>query len=86
MAADGSWKLHRRDDDTAYDPRIRPFYLKAADKHRTVWSEPYVFSKPAGEIARALLTSLAGFRGNSRATDDVTFVIVKFIAASGTSS
>jgi serine phosphatase RsbU (regulator of sigma subunit) len=38
--------------------------------------------QPAGEIARALLTSLAAFRGNSRATDDVTFVIVKYLPLS----
>jgi methyl-accepting chemotaxis protein len=40
---DGSWKVHRRDDDTGYDPRLRPFYMKAAQANRTVWIEPYVF-------------------------------------------
>ncbi|MGB7157338.1 MAG: SpoIIE family protein phosphatase [Tepidisphaeraceae bacterium] len=40
---DGSWKLHRKDDDTGYDPRTRPFYLKAKEAKRLVWLPPYVF-------------------------------------------
>jgi len=54
---DGSWKMHRKDDDTGYDPRIRPFYLKAAAQHRTVWIEPYVFYEqgvPGISCARSL--------------------------------
>ncbi len=57
VAPDGSWKLHRRDDDTGYDPRLRPFYMKAAGKHRTVWIEPYVFYEqgvPGISCARAM--------------------------------
>ena len=54
---DGSWKLLRQDKDTAYDPRIRPFYMKAAGQHQTVWTEPYIFYEqgvPGISCARAL--------------------------------
>jgi hypothetical protein len=39
----GDWKLHRRADDTHYDPRTRPFYTMAASAKRRVWTSPYVF-------------------------------------------
>jgi phosphoserine phosphatase RsbU/P len=54
---DGSWKLQRQDDDTAYDPRLRPFYMKAAGQHQTVWTEPYIFYEqgvPGISCARAM--------------------------------
>ena len=41
--ADGTWKLHRRDENTGYDPRQRPFYIKAKETKRLVWLPPYVF-------------------------------------------
>jgi len=40
---DGSWKVFRRDPDSGYDPRSRPFYRKARDQGRLVWLPPYVF-------------------------------------------
>jgi hypothetical protein len=41
---DGSWKVFRRDPDSGYDPRIRPFYRKVREQGRLVWLPPYVFS------------------------------------------
>src|SRR5690606_15733873 len=46
VAADGSWAPARRDPDTGYDPRTRPFYrlaAAAAAARRGVWTPPYVF-------------------------------------------
>jgi serine phosphatase RsbU (regulator of sigma subunit) len=40
---DGSLRRWRRDDDSGYDPRTRPFYRKAREKNRLVWLPPYVF-------------------------------------------
>jgi sigma-B regulation protein RsbU (phosphoserine phosphatase) len=40
---DGSWKRARSDDDSGYDPRTRPWYLKARQEGRLVWLPPYVF-------------------------------------------
>jgi serine phosphatase RsbU (regulator of sigma subunit) len=39
----GAWQLNRKDDDSGYDPRKRPFYLKAREAKRRVWLPPYVF-------------------------------------------
>ena len=43
VLADGSWKLVRTEEDTAYDPRKRPFYQHARSAGRLVWSPPYIF-------------------------------------------
>jgi serine phosphatase RsbU (regulator of sigma subunit) len=40
---DGTWSLSRTDDDSGYDPRKRPFYVKARQEGRLVWLPPYVF-------------------------------------------
>jgi serine phosphatase RsbU (regulator of sigma subunit) len=40
---DGAWQPHRTDDDTGYDPRKRPFYVKAKAAKQLVWLPPYVF-------------------------------------------
>jgi sigma-B regulation protein RsbU (phosphoserine phosphatase) len=39
---DGQWVLHRRVDDTGYDPRTRPFYVEARRAGTLVWLPPYV--------------------------------------------
>lgn len=43
VADDESRELINRNPDSGYDPRIRPFYIKAAGAPGIVWSEPYVF-------------------------------------------
>jgi sigma-B regulation protein RsbU (phosphoserine phosphatase) len=40
---DGSWKFFRRESDTGFDPRVRPYYLRAKEAKRIVWPPPYVF-------------------------------------------
>jgi len=39
----GQWVVHRRADDTGYDPRVRPFYVEARRAGALVWLPPYVF-------------------------------------------
>lgn len=43
VLADDSRKLFRQDKDSGYDPRKRPFYIKAKKEGRLVWLPPYVF-------------------------------------------
>lgn len=45
---DGTWQVFRREEDTGYDPRQRPFYQKAKAAERLVWLEPYVFYDQGG--------------------------------------
>jgi sigma-B regulation protein RsbU (phosphoserine phosphatase) len=40
---DGTRKLFKSDDDSGYDPRVRPFYVQAKRAGRLVWLPPYVF-------------------------------------------
>src|SRR5262249_35112184 len=40
---DGSWRESKREADTGYDPRTRPFYQLAAKGTDVVWTDPYVF-------------------------------------------
>ena len=39
----GTWRPGRREADSGYDPRQRPFYQKASQAKRLVWLPPYVF-------------------------------------------
>jgi sigma-B regulation protein RsbU (phosphoserine phosphatase) len=43
VPASGEWQVHRRDDDSGYDPRTRPYYKKAKEAGRIAWLPPYVF-------------------------------------------
>src|SRR5215471_9633325 len=43
LLPDGSLRLFRTDPDSGYDPRIRPFYVKAKQVGRLTWLPPYVF-------------------------------------------
>ncbi|HJZ93666.1 MAG TPA: SpoIIE family protein phosphatase [Gemmataceae bacterium] len=40
---DGKWRVDRPEMDSAYDPRVRPFYTKAKAANRLVWLPPYIF-------------------------------------------
>jgi phosphoserine phosphatase RsbU/P len=63
---DGSWKSTRTDDDSGYDPRTRPFYLKAKDSHKLVWLPPYVFYNqgiPGVSCAAAVRDAQTKLRG-----------------------
>jgi sigma-B regulation protein RsbU (phosphoserine phosphatase) len=39
----GTQKPFKTDDDSGYDPRVRPFYVKPKQEGRLVWLPPYVF-------------------------------------------
>lgn len=43
VLADGTWKVVKEEADSGYDPRTRPFYVKAKRENRLVWLPPYVF-------------------------------------------
>jgi sigma-B regulation protein RsbU (phosphoserine phosphatase) len=36
-------RILRQNPDSHYDPRTRPFYIKAVQSHRVVWLPPYMF-------------------------------------------
>jgi phosphoserine phosphatase RsbU/P len=40
---DGTWRLFRDEPDSGFDPRVRPFYLRAQQAERIAWTQPYVF-------------------------------------------
>src|SRR5436309_12209491 len=40
---DGTWKEFKADDDSGYDPRVRPFYTGAKEAGRLTWLRPYFF-------------------------------------------
>jgi phosphoserine phosphatase RsbU/P len=63
---DGTWQVFRDDDDSDYDPRVRPFYTRAKEVGRLVWLRPYVFQFQwvPGITCAAPVTDAAGqFRG-----------------------
>jgi serine phosphatase RsbU (regulator of sigma subunit) len=43
VQTDGTRKVVRSEEDSGYDPRKRPFYVKAKQAGRLVWLPPYVF-------------------------------------------
>jgi sigma-B regulation protein RsbU (phosphoserine phosphatase) len=43
VRSDGSWVVSQDNPDSGYDPRARPFYVKAKQEGRLVWLRPYVF-------------------------------------------
>jgi sigma-B regulation protein RsbU (phosphoserine phosphatase) len=43
ILTDGTQQVLTTNDDTGYDPRGRPFYLKAKTERRLVWLPPYIF-------------------------------------------
>jgi hypothetical protein len=40
---DGTWTPFHSSDDYKYDPRIRPFYQRAVEAKKGIWTPPYVF-------------------------------------------
>src|SRR3954447_17246973 len=40
---DGTCKVFRADNDSGYDPRVRPFYTEAKRAGRLTWLRPYFF-------------------------------------------
>jgi adenylate cyclase len=62
VADDGSWRPARREADTGYDPRTRPFYRLAAAARRGVWTPPYVFE---GQNVPGITYALPLYRGGA---------------------
>jgi serine phosphatase RsbU (regulator of sigma subunit) len=63
---DGAWQLALPEFDSAYDPRVRPFYTKAKAAGRLVWLEPYIFydqGVPGISCAAPLVDAKGRFRG-----------------------
>jgi serine phosphatase RsbU (regulator of sigma subunit) len=63
---DGTWRPHRREDDSGYDPRQRPFYRRAKAVGRLVWVPPYIFyeqSVPGITCANPVLDPVGRVRG-----------------------
>jgi sigma-B regulation protein RsbU (phosphoserine phosphatase) len=46
LGEDGGRTLVRKEEDSGYDPRTRPFYREAAAARGVVWSPPYIFFGP----------------------------------------
>jgi serine phosphatase RsbU (regulator of sigma subunit) len=40
---DNSWQVAVPEHDSAYDPRVRPFYTKTKAARHVVWLQPYIF-------------------------------------------
>lgn len=48
----------RKDEADTYDPRSRPWYVKAAEQNEVVWTEPYIFfssQRPGITVATPVL-------------------------------
>jgi sigma-B regulation protein RsbU (phosphoserine phosphatase) len=43
VSSDNTWRLALPEYDSAYDPRVRPWYTKAKAARRLVWLQPYIF-------------------------------------------
>jgi sigma-B regulation protein RsbU (phosphoserine phosphatase) len=79
---DGTWKVFRTDDNSHYDPRVRPFYKQAKDVGRLVWLRPYVFQlwwAPGITCAAPVTDAKGRFRGVLTADFDLT-ALSEFIA------
>src|SRR5262249_14654554 len=79
---DGTWQLFRTDDDSDYDPRVRPFYTRAKEVGRLVWLRPYVFQfqwVPGITCAAPVNDASGRFRGVLTADFDLT-ALSEFIA------
>jgi sigma-B regulation protein RsbU (phosphoserine phosphatase) len=66
VAVDGSRRVSRTEEDSGYDPRVRPFYQKAREAKRLVWLPPYIFyhqGVPGISCARPVYDEAGGLRG-----------------------
>jgi len=78
----GKWVLHRRNDDSGYDPRTRPFYREAHATGRLVWLPPYVFfdkGVPGVTCAEPVYDAERRLRGVLTADFDLN-TLSKFVA------
>jgi sigma-B regulation protein RsbU (phosphoserine phosphatase) len=79
---DGSWKLFHEDDNSGYDPRVRPFYTQAKAAGRMTWLRPYVFQlwwAPGITCAAPVADAAGKFKGVLTADFDLT-ALSEFVA------
>jgi serine phosphatase RsbU (regulator of sigma subunit) len=63
---DNTWRLAVPEYDSAYDPRVRPWYAKTKAARRLVWLPPYIFydqGVPGITCAAPLEDRMGRFRG-----------------------
>jgi serine phosphatase RsbU (regulator of sigma subunit) len=63
---DGTWRLTLPEFDSAYDPRVRPWYTKTKAARKLVWLQPYIFydqGVPGISCAAPLEDRMGQFRG-----------------------
>ena len=62
----GEWRLAKPEFDSAYDPRVRPFYTKVKAAGRLTWLPPYIFydqGVPGITCGAPVLDRTGQFRG-----------------------
>lgn len=78
----GAWRLAKPEFDSAYDPRVRPWYAKVKAAGRLVWMPPYIFydqGVPGITCGAPLRDRAGGFRGVVTADFDLN-ALTKFVA------
>ena len=78
----GAWRLAKPEFDSAYDPRVRPFYTKIKAAGRLVWMPPYIFydqGVPGITCGAPLLDRAGRFRGVVTADFDLN-ALTTFVA------
>jgi serine phosphatase RsbU (regulator of sigma subunit) len=78
----GAWRQAKPEFDSAYDPRIRPWYTKIKGARRLVWMPPYIFydqGVPGITCGAPLVDPDGDFRGVVTADFDLN-ALTKFVA------
>jgi hypothetical protein len=63
---EGTWRLALPEYNSAYDPRVRPWYTKTKAARRLVWLQPYIFydqGVPGISCAAPLEDRMGRFQG-----------------------
>ncbi len=82
VLADGGWHLAKPAFDSAYDPRVRPWYTKIKGAGRLVWLPPYIFydqGVPGITRGAPVLDRAGRFRGVVTADFDLN-ALTTFVA------
>jgi serine phosphatase RsbU (regulator of sigma subunit) len=79
---DNTWRLALPEYDSAYDPRVRPWYMKTKAARRLIWMQPYIFydqGVPGISCAAPLEDKMGQFRGVVTADFDLN-ALSEFVA------
>jgi serine phosphatase RsbU (regulator of sigma subunit) len=79
---DNTWRLAVPEYDSAYDPRVRPWYVKTKTARRLIWMQPYIFydqGVPGISCAAPLEDRNGQFRGVVTADFDLN-ALSEFVA------